>query len=213
MNHPGNPDPALAGHLDRLRKAARTGTRTIVGIVGMPGTGKSTLAQLVADELGPELSVVVPMDGFHLAKSVIEGTPLAARRGAIDTFDAGGYLSLLKRIVRRTEPVVYAPFFLRGFEDPIGSSIAIPANVPIVVTEGNYLLADQEPWSGVRAMLSESWFVDTPSDLRIQRLIERHIAAGKTPREAQDWAEGPDEANARFIGATRSHADIVIDWS
>lgn len=204
---------SIARAVEALRRRhAASGARQIVGIVGAPGTGKSTLAQHVADELGRDVCVVVPMDGFHLAGSVLHGTPLASRKGAPDTFDGHGYLSLLRRLRARDEPVVYAPEFRRGLEEPVAGSIAVPAAVPFVISEGNYLLAGDSPWQLVREHLTESWFVDTPHDVRVRRLIERHIAFGKEPAAAEAWARGPDETNARYVQATRSRADRVVRW-
>jgi pantothenate kinase len=204
----------IAAIAEGLRQRAGVSEiRQIIGVVGAPGSGKSTLAELVAAELGTELCLVVPMDGFHLAQKIIEGTPLADRRGALDTFDVGGYLSLLQRLTLRNEPIVYAPYFRRGLEEPIGSGIAIPSEIPIVITEGNYLLADQEPWNHIRDYLTETWFVDTPRDVRLQRLIDRHVAFGKNREAATTWALGPDEANAEYVESTKRHADRLIGWN
>ena len=68
------------------------GGRILLGLCGPPGAGKSTLAAELTRILGPDTAIVVPMDGFHLATDLIRGTPLAERRGAIDTFDPGSYL-------------------------------------------------------------------------------------------------------------------------
>jgi pantothenate kinase len=153
------------------------------------------------------------MDGFHLGNAVIDGTPLKDRKGAIDTFDVGGYLSLLQRLARVDEPVVYAPEFRRSIDEPVAASIAVPADVPLVITEGNYLLADHRPWQQVRAQLDDVWFLDTPQALRRHRLIERHILFGKDRAAAQAWALGSDETNAQTIEATRHRADKIIPWS
>jgi pantothenate kinase len=192
---------------------AGSGVRRIIGIVGLPGTGKSTFAEALAKELGASDCVVVPMDGFHLGNAIIQGTELASRKGAIDTFDADGYIALLRRLKDRTENVTYAPAYRRGMEEPIASSIAIPASVPFVLTEGNYLLADVEPWNRVREYLHEAWFIDTPRELRIPRLIKRHIAFGKSLAEATTWVLGPDETNARLIETTKGLADRIIRWA
>jgi pantothenate kinase len=188
------------------------GTRTILGIAGAPGSGKSTFAAWIQQQFTPGTSVVVPMDGFHLGNAVIEGTPLRQRKGAIDTFDGGGYLSLLRRLAARDEAVVYAPEFRRTLDEPVAASIAVPADVPLVITEGNYLLADQEPWKEVRAQLDEVWFLETPPELRLKRLVDRHVSFGMDREAAQAWATGPDEANAVLIQATRPGADRVIPW-
>lgn len=204
--------PEITNALDALRRRVAAGTRTILGIAGAPGSGKSTFAAWLQEQFTPGTSVVVPMDGFHLGNAIIEGTPLRQRKGAIDTFDAGGYLSLLRRLVRRDEAVVYAPEFRRAIDEPVAASIAVPADVPLVITEGNYLLADQEPWKEVRAQLDEVWFLETPPALRLQRLVDRHVSFGMGPEAAADWASGPDEANARLIQATRPAADRIIPW-
>ena len=100
-----------------LALAARAaGGRTVLGIVGAPGAGKSTLAAEVVAALGPDLAVLVPMDGYHYADVVLESLGRRARKGAHDTFDAGGYVSLLRRVRAREEDVVHAPEFRREIE-------------------------------------------------------------------------------------------------
>ena len=204
--------PEITDALDALRRRVAPGTRTILGIAGAPGSGKSTFAAWLQEQFTPGTSVVVPMDGFHLGNAIIEGTPLRQRKGAIDTFDAGGYLSLLRRLVRRDEAVVYAPEFRRAIDEPVAASIAVPADVPVVITEGNYLLADREPWKEIRAQLDEVWFLETPPALRLQRLVDRHVSFGMDRDAAVAWANGPDEANAHLIQASRPAADRIIPW-
>ncbi|WP_285320280.1 nucleoside/nucleotide kinase family protein [Pseudarthrobacter sp. lyk4-40-TYG-27] len=204
--------PEIVQAVDALRRRLAPETRTILGIAGAPGSGKSTLAAWLQEQFSPGTAVVVPMDGFHLGNAIIEGTPLRERKGAIDTFDGGGYLSLLRRLARRDEAVVYAPEFRRTLDEPVAASIAVPADVPLVITEGNYLLAAQEPWNEVRAQLDEVWFLETPPALRLQRLVDRHVSFGMDRAAALAWATGPDEANARLIQAGRQAADRIIPW-
>ncbi|MDV2980111.1 UNVERIFIED_CONTAM: nucleoside/nucleotide kinase family protein [Actinomycetes bacterium ARC8] len=203
---------AVAGLRHAVRGEPGGGRRILLGIAGAPGAGKSTFAAWLQQQFGPGQAVVVPMDGFHLGNTIIEGTPLRQRKGAIDTFDAGGYLSLLRRLVRRDEAVVYAPEFRRTLDEPVAASIAIPAEVPLVITEGNYLLFEQEPWKDIRAQLDEVWFVDVPPALRLNRLVERHISFGMERAAAEAWAGGPDQANAVLIEATRPAASRIIPW-
>lgn len=204
--------PEISDAVAALRVRLDGGRRTLLGITGAPGSGKSTFASWLQQEFGPELAVVVPMDGFHLGNAIIDGTPLRQRKGAMDTFDVGGYLSLLQRLVRRDEAVVYAPEFRRTLDEPVAASIAIPASVPLVITEGNYLLAEPPQWKDVRAQLDEVWFIDTPLELRLARLVDRHVRFGMDRTAAEAWAMGPDEANAVLIEATRQGADRIIPW-
>jgi pantothenate kinase len=209
-----SPSADLASLANYLReKSSSRRARVILGIVGAPGTGKSTFAEQLQQEFAEGSSVIVPMDGFHLANALISGTPLDDRKGAIDTMDGGGYVSLLHRLRQRDEPVVYAPSYRRGLEESIAASISIPESVDIVLTEGNYLLADAHPWNRVRGYLDEVWYIDVPRDLRMKRLVQRHIRFGKAPAAALSWALGPDEDNAKLIESTRERADRLIAWS
>jgi pantothenate kinase len=204
--------PEISQAVAALRLRLDGGRRTLLGITGAPGSGKSTFASWLQQQFGPELAMVVPMDGFHLGNAIIDGTPLRQRKGAMDTFDVGGYLSLLQRLVRRDESVVYAPEFRRTLDEPVAASIAVPASVPLVITEGNYLLAEPPQWKEVRAQLDEVWFMDTPPELRLARLVDRHVEFGMDQAAAEAWATGPDEANAVLIEATRRNADRIIPW-
>ena len=152
---------------------AAQGGRRILGIAGPPGGGKSTVARAVVAELGPAARLV-PMDGFHLAQPELVRLGRRERMGAPDTFDSAGYAALLNRL-RGDEPVVYAPEFRREIEEPIAGAIAVPSTVPLVVTEGNYLLLQDERWAPVHDLLDETWYVETDEELRVQRLIQRYI--------------------------------------
>ena len=200
--------------LTLVDEALRSGSRRLLGIAGAPGAGKSTLAERLVEALG-ERAVLVPMDGFHLADAALERLGRLTRKGAPDTFDAGGYVALLQRLrtQRPGDGPVWAPMFERELEQPLAGAIEVRAEVPLVITEGNYLLLEDGPFAQVRAMLDACWFVEVPEELRRERLIARHEHFGKPPRAARDWALGPDEDNARLVAATRDRADVVVGVS
>ncbi|MEU5905830.1 nucleoside/nucleotide kinase family protein [Micromonospora sp. NPDC047527] len=193
----------------RARALAEAGPRQLLGITGAPGAGKSTLAERVVAEVGPSARLV-PMDGFHLAQSELVRLGRADRKGAVDTFDANGYVSLLRRLHRLEPTSVYAPEFRRELEEPVAGSIEVPPSVRLVVTEGNYLLLPDFPWQEVRTLLHEVWFLDLDVELRLRRLTARHEAFGRSPEEARAWALGSDEANAALITPTADKADLVV---
>jgi pantothenate kinase len=204
-------EPNLESLVARARALSADGRRALLGICGAPGAGKSTLAAAIAVALN-EAAVLVPMDGFHLANAELERLGRRNRKGAPDTFDAAGFVALLERLRRQSDDVVYAPVFRREIEEPIAGAIAIERHIPLVITEGNYLLLDQEPWSRARALLDECWYIEGPEDERLRRLIARHVEFGKTADEAHEWVHRSDEANARLIAETRGRADLVVRW-
>ncbi|WP_425433586.1 nucleoside/nucleotide kinase family protein [Kineococcus xinjiangensis] len=192
------------------------GRRVLLGLVGAPGAGKSTLgAALVAAvnaEAGPGAAVLVPMDGFHCANSRLEALGRRDRKGAPDTFDPGGFAALLRRLRTAEEDVVLAPEFRREIEEPVGSALPVPGEVPLVVVEGNYLLLREGPWAALEGLLDATWFLDVDDDLRVRRLARRHEQFGKSPEEALAWTLGSDQVNADVVLATRPRADLVVRW-
>ncbi|MFE5998512.1 nucleoside/nucleotide kinase family protein [Streptomyces sp. NPDC056454] len=200
----------LADAADRARRLAETGRRRILGIAGPPGAGKSTVAQRLAEGLEGR-AALVPMDGFHLAGAELDRLGRAGRKGAPDTFDAAGYAALLRRL-RDPDPAhpVYAPAFDRALEEPVAGALTVPPDVPLVITEGNYLLLDDGPWAEVRGLLDEVWFLDLDTEVRVRRLVERHVRYGKPPAYARAWVERSDEANARLVESGRERADVVV---
>jgi pantothenate kinase len=137
------------------------------------------------------------------------------RKGAPDTFDADGYAALLGRVraAYGTDETVYAPAFERDIEQPIAGAIPVPPSCELVLTEGNYLLLDDETWRHVRAQLDEVWFLDADDHVRRSRLVERHVRFGKAPAHAASWVTEVDEANAKLVAATRARADVLVSAS
>ncbi len=153
------------------------------------------------------------MDGFHLANIELQRLGRKQRKGAPDTFDAFGFIALLKRLrIQASDEVVYAPSYERSLEEGVAGAIAVQPSTQLIMVEGNYLLLSDSPWNQVQALLDETWFVDVPRDLRLSRLTQRHQQFGRSAQDAANWVKHTDEPNARRIEAERSKADAVFRW-
>lgn len=201
--------------MERITPLLDTGNRIMVGVTGAPAAGKSTLAVALAAayerELGEHLAVAVPMDGFHLSNVELDRLGLADRKGAPETFDAAGFVHLLRRL-RERDPheTVYAPSFNRALNESIGSDIPVLPRARLIVVEGNYLLLESGAWAGVRPLLDLALYIEAPQPARIGSLLRRQRARGLAEDDARDWVFRSDEANARLIAATRPRADAVL---
>lgn len=204
------PEMNLQQALAQLHQRLQRPGRHIVGLMGPPGAGKSTLAARIVAHFGAQAQVV-PMDGYHLANSELERLGRRGRKGAPDTFDAWGYVALLQRLRQQgPDEVVYAPEYRRTLEEPVAGAIAIAPTTRLLVTEGNYLGLDTGAWAGVAPLLDELWYVEVDDTLRRQRLTARHVQFGRTPEDAARWVEVTDEPNARLIASTRARAQGVV---
>jgi pantothenate kinase len=199
-------------YLKRVDDLLADGQRKLLGLVGPPGAGKSTLASALQRAFASR-SQVVPMDGYHLANIELKRLGRADRKGAPDTFDSAGFASLLQRLRTQSDgEIVYAPEFRRDIEEPIAGAIPVHAETRLIITEGNYLLLDYGAWAGVAGLLDEVWYVDVNDEQRIDRLVQRHQHFGRSREAALDWVAGTDEPNARLIGTTKLRASVVFSW-
>lgn len=208
--HP--PTIPLAGLTSWVHDLAdTTDDRVLIGLVGQPGCGKSTVAHQLAAQLS---CPIIGMDGFHFAMEVVERRGLVHVKGAPHTFDAGGFIALLERLARRPpESTIWAPRYERAIRNPIGSAVPIEPDDTLVIIEGNYLLLEDEPWDRVADLLTACVYLDLDRETRIARLVDRHIAFGKPPEVAREFVMRSDEANARLVATTRSRADVVVALS
>ena len=202
----------MLGVADRLapsERGARGRRRSLFGLAGPPGSGKSTVAARLAGALG---SVVVPMDGYHLDNDELERLGLSTVKGAPETFDATGFVRLVERLTRGAGPIS-VPSFDRVADCTVDAAITVAADDHIVIVEGNYLLLDRAPWTALADLFDCTGYIVVEDATRIDRLVGRHVRHGRTVEDAREFVGRSDEANAAVIAATRSRADVLIDPS
>jgi pantothenate kinase len=131
-------------------------------------------------------------------------------KGAPQTFDAESFVASLRRL--RDEPGATVPWpdFDRSAEETVAEAISIGPEAKLVIPEGNYLLLDQPWWRDVRGLLDRVWYVDAPRDVLRRRLIERHVAHGRSPEDAVRHVNESDLRNAELVARTRQLADRTI---
>jgi pantothenate kinase len=191
-------------------ECAATSTRKIIGIIGKPGGGKSTLSKYLLKGMDPKLISGVPMDGFHLSNKVLKELGRSDRKGAQDTFDVKGFTTLIQRIKSDSADPIYYPVFDRSIEESIAAQGVVYPSTRVVIVEGNYLMHDKNGWQEISPLLDQSWYAFLDEDIRISRLISRHIAFGKDPESAKAWAKGSDQVNAELIELGVGRCDFLI---
>lgn len=193
----------LAGWIVERSSGAQ---RYLFGIAGPPGSGKSTLAVTLADELA---APIVPMDGFHLPNAALAASGLLGFKGAPETFDADAFVELVRRLRTATD-AVESPAFDRTIDEPVADQVRVEPDDVVVIVEGNYLLLDEPPWSELVDLFDAIAYLDVPDDVRVLRLVDRHVEFGRTRFEAVDFVNRSDEANTRRITRSRHRADVLV---
>lgn len=200
------PTTELLEQLHRMKG----GARKLVAVAGPPASGKSTLAARLCDRLKQEgiQAETVPMDGFHLDNRLLDARGLRARKGAPETFDMRGFVTLIERLKQEGD-VVY-PVFDRERDLAIAGAGMVASACEFVIVEGNYLLFDEPVWSSLAPLWDVSIWVETPLQVVLDRCIARWRTHGHTLEDARTRAENNDLANARRIIGARLQAGIIF---
>ncbi|QFT59221.1 Pantothenate kinase [Sulfitobacter sp. THAF37] len=191
---------------DRIRATPFSGTRRLVALVGAPASGKSTLAEALAEK--DQTMQVVPMDGFHLDNAILSDRGLLRRKGAPETFDVAGFVHLVKRL--GVEDDVVFPLFDRARDQSIAGAGAIRPDTQTVLVEGNYLMLDQPGWRDLAPLWDLSVRIDVPLDVLRDRLLQRWADHGYSPAEAAEKANGNDLPNAALVLENGLPCDVVV---
>jgi len=184
--------------------------RSIIGIVGKPGAGKSTVVEEIQSRFDSSEVCIIPMDGYHLSNEELIKLGRRDRKGAPDTFAVSEFIDFLKSVKTHSSIEHRFPIFHREIEASVAGEGVVPTSSRVIVTEGNYLFSEEHNWGELFQILDHSWFIEIDDEVRLERLIARHIRYGKTPEEAKAWSLGSDESNARFIELTAHRAENII---
>ena len=187
--------------------------RFVLGVTGIPGSGKSTVARQLLEQINrsmPDFAAVVGMDGYHLPNAVLEQRGLRLQKGSPGTFDVPGFVDLLQRLRQSPRRSVSAPAYDRRVHEPVAGAVIIDADTRLVIVEGNYLLLTDEPWLQVQPLLDEVWYLDTPLELAMGRVADRHRTGGKDAALTEQMIAGNDRPSADIVTATRDSADRII---
>ncbi len=186
------------------------GERAVLAVAGAPGSGKSTIAERLVEALGEDVAACLPMDGYHFDDRVLEARGDRSRKGAPHTFDVGGYRVMLARLIANDEPEIAVPVFDRDLEIARGAARLIASDIRLIVTEGNYLLLDREPWRGLAPLFDRTAFIDVPMAELEKRLTARWEGYAMSAAAIREKLEGNDLPNARTVSTERRGADWVI---
>lgn len=210
--------------------SSRAPRRTVIGIAGPPGSGKTTIAAHVLTRINAmpangslKPAVAVAMDGFHYTRAQLDAfsDPAEAhkRRGAPWTFDVEAVLDLVGQLHASTlvDPHerrdILAPSFDHAIKDPVPDDISILAEASIVILEGNYLLLDDGSWRDIGPLLDFRILVHVSHEEARLRVAQRHVMSGIEPTVdmGERRFDSNDGINGELIRAKVVPPDVVVE--
>ena len=182
--------------------------RNLIAIAGPPGSGKSTIAEIVVDLMNENLmkTSLVPMDGFHLDNKTLEKENLLDRKGAPETFDVKGFTELIKKLRYKRNSSV--PLFDRTLDEVVKNGRKISSEQEYIVIEGNYLLLNKDSWRDLYNYWDYKVFLSVESSVLKSRLIKRWLDENHTYSEAEARVLKNDLVNADIVNSNKLNATV-----
>jgi uridine kinase len=178
----------------------------IVGVAGGTGSGKTTVAERLAELVGDEHLALVKLDSYYWAH---DDEPLEERARINydhpDAFDWPLLIDHVQRLVAgEAVPVPVYDYVMHTR----AAEVRHVGPAKIVVIEG--ILVLNEPT--LRALFDLRLYIDTDADLRFIRRLQRDVTQrGRSPESIIDqYLATVRPSHLQFIEPSKRHADVII---
>jgi uridine kinase len=178
----------------------------IIGIAGGTGSGKTTVAHALQQELGKENVALIAQDSYYTSLSDLPFEERAKRN--FDHPAAFENELLLQHLheLRQGRPVAVPVY---DFTQHTRSTTTIEISPrPVVIVEGILIFADPQ----LREAFDIKVFVDTDPDVRVLRRILRDLTERGRSLESvrKQYLETVKPMHEAFVEPSKRYADIII---
>ena len=178
----------------------------LIGVAGGSNSGKTTIAERLADVIGTEELSLIRLDSYYIT---MRDEPIEVRAAVnYDHPDAFDWDLLYRHLQRLTagESVQVPVYDYTIYDRTDEFELVVPGKV--VIVEGILVLWEPR----LRGMLDLKVFVDTPADLRVIRRLQRDVAErGRTQESILDqYLTTVRPSHEQFIEPSKRYADVII---
>ena len=205
------------------RKKQLKKQRLIVGISGIPGSGKTVFARILQRYINQHRSIglkakTVYLDGFHLKQDILykkkvktkdgQLIPLIRLKGSPASYDVSRARKCFRLL--RSKKSLSLPEYDRNLHEPVENRVKIGPEHNIIIVEGNYLRYNKGMWRDFKNIFDLTIFVDIALEACRPKIIVRHRKGGLSLSQA--WARylENDYPNTLIISSTKPEADIIV---
>ena len=178
----------------------------LIGVAGGSNSGKTTIAERLADVVGDRQISLIRLDSYYVAMPDLTLEQRAAMN--YDHPDAFDWELLDEHIAALSagRPVDVPVYDFADYNRTAATTPVLPTRV--IVVEGILVLWEPR----LRERFDLKLFVDAPADLRIIRRLRRDVAErGRTPESIiEQYLATVRPAHETFIEPSKRYADVII---
>jgi uridine kinase len=178
----------------------------IIGICGGTGSGKTTVARRILENVSDEQVVYLQQDSYYRN---LGDMPLELRHQINfdhpDALDNDLFANHLKAL--RAGEVIEMPVYDFTTHSRRNETVRVEPK-PIIIVEGILIFAD----AALRGMMDVKLFVDTADDLRFIRRLQRDVTERGRSVEAviRQYLDTVRPMHQQFVEPSKRYADVII---
>lgn len=181
-------------------------TSILIGIAGGTGSGKTTVAERIIEQIGTDNVVIMPQDAYYRDRSNL---PLEDREQINYDHPSSFDVSLLIKHLRQLRAGKDVPKL--SYDYVTHTRKILPGKVPskpVTILEGIMVLENE----ALRDMLDVKLYVDTDPDVRLIRRLRRDILERGRAFEnvIEQYMNSVRPMHLEFVAPSKRYADVII---
>lgn len=178
----------------------------VIGIAGGTGSGKTTVANVIVDKVGPNQIAYLPHDAYYKDLSDLPENQRVEinfdHPNSLDTPLLIEHVLTLKKFL----PIHLPVYDFRTHTRTDQTRIIHPK--PVIIVEGILIFAEPE----LRRLFDVKIFVDTDADIRFIRRLQRDIIerGRSTESVVHQYLSTVRPMHLEFVEPSKRYADVII---
>lgn len=180
----------------------------VIGIAGGSGSGKTTVAEMMVEDLGPERVVLVVQDNYY--KDLAHLTPEERAKVNFDHPDSVDSELMADQLGKlKNGETIQMPIYDFKTHIRLKETITVTPK-EVLIIEGILVLDDEN----LRNIMDVKIYIDTDDDVRFIRRLKRDIQERGRDLESviEQYLTTVRPMHFEFVDKSKRYADIILPW-